>query len=334
MQYYIGIDGGGTNTRAVILSDTLEVIGRGHSGPSNHYRVGAPQAAENCVRAAEEAFAEASRMVPGLTRDELAAWGFGLAGVRRENDARLMRAQLGPVANGLPWVLDTDAVAAHRGAFDGKTGLVLSVGTGAICLGIDDGESFYGDGWGPLLGDEGSGYWMGLEAIRTVCRAHDGRAPRTALTQAVLSELRLNEAPQLIPLLQGGKLEPERIAELARMVLIEAETGVSSAVDIRERAIACLSLTVGSVTHAMLSRRRDRVAPNAAPNIDLNIALRGGLFDDDFFRASVGYAIGEHMVEMKRDFLPLGAWNVIRPQSDAAYGAALMARHAAEKAAD
>ena len=55
----------------------------------------------------------------------------------------------------------------------------------------------------------------------------------------------------------------------------------------------------------MLSRRRDRVAPAAAPNIDLNIALRGGLFDDDFFRASVGYAIGERMVEMKRDFLPL-----------------------------
>ena len=149
-----------------------------------------------------------------------------LAGVRRENDARLMRAQLQPVANGLPWVLETDAVAAHRGAFDGKTGLVLSVGTGAICLGIDEGERFYGDGWGPLLGDEGSGYWMGLEAIRTVCRAHDGRAPRTALTQAVLSELRLNEAPQLIPLLQGGKLEPERIAELARVILIEAETGV------------------------------------------------------------------------------------------------------------
>lgn len=126
MNYFIGIDGGGTSTRALILSDTMQVVGRGEAGPSNHYRVGAPMAAENCVRAAEAAFNEAARMVPGITREELAAWGFGLAGVRRDNDARLMRSQLQPVANGLPWVLETDAVAAHWGAFGGKTGLVLS----------------------------------------------------------------------------------------------------------------------------------------------------------------------------------------------------------------
>ena len=63
------------------------------------------------------------------------------------------------------------------------------------------------------------------------------------------------------------------------------------------------------------------------PNLqELPVALRGGLFEDDDFRARVGFAIGEKMVEMKRDFLPLGAWKVVRPQFDAAIGAALLAQ--------
>jgi N-acetylglucosamine kinase-like BadF-type ATPase len=330
MKVFVGVDGGGTATKAVVLSDTLEVLGRGEAGPSNHYRMGPPQAAENCVRAAEAAFSAALRLSPGLERDSIAAWGFGLAGVRRESDSRLMRAQLQPVAGEGPWALDTDAVAAHWGAFNGGPGVVLSAGTGAIALGLDEGEKFYSDGWGPLLGDEGSGYWIGLESLRTVCRAHDGRAPRTTLAQTILHELHLSEAHQLVPMLQGGKLEREKIAELARVVLTSAEAGIGAAVEIREQAIAHLALSVAAVTHSMLSRRRDRVAPASAESMDLAIALRGGLFDDDFFRASTGYAIGEHMVEMKRDFLPLASWNVLRPQFDAAYGAALMAKHAAE----
>lgn len=332
MKVFVGIDGGGTSTKAVIVSDTLQILGRGEAGPSNHYSVGPPAAAENCVRAAESAFAAAMRVAPELSREDIAAWGFGLAGVRRESDARVMRAQLGPVAQGLPWVLDTDAAAAHWGAFNGGSGIVLSAGTGAIALGIDEGEKFYADGWGPLLGDEGSGYWIGLEAIRAVCRAWDGRAPRTTLSQTILSELRLSDAQQLVPLLQGGKLEREAIAELARAVLTSAEAGVSEAIEIRERAISRLALSVAAVAHALLSKRRDRVAPEKAKASDLAIALRGGLFEDDFFRASTGYAIGEHMVEMKRDFLPLAAWNVIRPHFDAGYGAALMARAAMDAA--
>lgn len=331
MNVFVGIDGGGTSTRAVVLSDTLQVLGRGEAGPSNHYRVGAPTAAHNCVRAAEEAFAAALRMAPQLGKDGIASWGFGLAGVRREGDARIMRSQLQPVAEGLPWILDTDAAAAHWGAFNGGPGVVLSAGTGAIALGVDEGEKFYADGWGPLLGDEGSGYWIGLESLRAVCRASDGRAPRSPLSQTILNELRLSEAQQLVPLLQGGKLEREEIAELARVVLTSAEAGISTAIEIRDRAISHLALAVAAVTHAMLSRRRDRSAPAVAPPVDVAMALRGGLFEDDFFRASTGYAIGEHMVEMKRDFLPLGAWNIVRPQFDAAYGAALMARSLLEK---
>jgi hypothetical protein len=60
--------------------------------------------------------------------------------------------------------------------------------------------------------------------------------------------------------------------------------------------------------------------------LELLISLRGGLFDDDTFRASVGFQAGERIVELKRDYLPLASWRVVRPQHDAATGAALMAQ--------
>jgi len=322
MKYFIGIDGGGTRTRALVLSDTLEIVGRGEAGPSNHYHVGAPRAVEHCAQSVRGALLDARRIVPDLNPEHVAAWAFGLAGVRRDNDARMM-----------PWALDTDAAAAHAGAFNGGSGLILSAGTGAICFAVDEeGERFYGDGWGPILGDEGSGYWMGQEALRAICRAQDGRAPRTPLTQSVMNALVLADISQLVPFVHHPETRPDKIAELARVVLASADAGVATAIDIRERAIEHLGLTAAATAHALLSRRRDRCAPEMAAPVDLPIALRGGLFEDDFFRATVGYNIGERMVEIKRDFLPVDGWRIVRPQFDASYGAALLAQRAWEKA--
>jgi glucosamine kinase len=327
MKFYLGIDGGGTQTRAVVMTDTLEVVGRGVAGPGNHYRVGPVLAAEHCRQAAQNAMIDAARLAPNFQREAIAAWGFGLAGVRRNSDAQRMRLHLEAVARGPAWVLDTDAAAAHAGALNGAPGLVLIAGTGAICLAIDEtGERFYGDGWGPVLGDEGSAYWMGQEGLRAACRAHDGRAPRTSLAATLLSALGLADIEHLVPAMSSGEMTPDRIASLARIVLDAAQNGVSTAVDIRERAVGHLGLTTAAVAHAMLSRIRERAGINPPEPIEVSIALHGGLFDDDHFRASVGYSIGEHMVEMKRDFLPLGNWKIIKPHHDAAFGAALLAQ--------
>jgi N-acetylglucosamine kinase-like BadF-type ATPase len=206
-------------------------------------------------------------------------------------------------------------------------GLVLIAGTGSICLGIDEaGERFYGDGWGPILGDEGSAYWMGQEALRIICRAHDGRTHRTSLAAPVLNHLGVGDMDELVPLIHSGEMTPDRLASLSRVVLDAAQNGVSTAVDIRERAVGHLGLTAAAVAHALLSRSRDRAGMNAPEPIELLVALHGGLFEDDHFRASVGYSIGQHMVEMKRDFLPLSGWKVVKPQYDAAFGAAMMAQ--------
>ncbi|HVF11002.1 MAG TPA: BadF/BadG/BcrA/BcrD ATPase family protein [Abditibacteriaceae bacterium] len=327
MKYFLGMDGGGSETRAVVMTDAFEVIGRGVAGASNHYVAGVEQAATNCALAAEDALADARRLAPDITRDAIAAWGFGLAGVRRESDAAAMRPYLNQIVSNRPWSLDTDAAAAHSGAFTGGPGIILSAGTGAICLGIDDhGERFYADGWGPLLGDEGSAYWMGMEALRAVCRAADGRGQRTRLTAPILGALNVANCDALVQFMYSDRCTRDQIARLSRVVISMAEAGAQVAISIRDRAVAHLGNTAAATARAMLTRVQERAGFAQPVPQEIVIALRGGLFDDDFLRASVGYTVGERMVELKRDFLPLASWRVVKPQLDAAAGAALLAQ--------
>lgn len=326
MKFFVGVDGGGSGTRAVVLDDTLQVVGHGEAGPSNHYIAGPDVAARNCRLAAESAIADGQRIAPDLSQDNITSWGFGLAGVRRSTDATKMETSLRSVTRGRPFYLDTDVAAAHSGAFAGGPGVVLSGGTGAIAYGADEhGERYYSDGWGPLMGDEGSGYWMGLEALRAVCRAYDSRAPRTRLTSLVLDALDVTNMEQLVPLVHAPQTTREMIASLSRHIFSAAESGDAVALDIRQRAILHLANTTAAVARQMLQRRRERAGVFTPEPLELLIALRGGLFDDDTFRASIGFQAGERIVEMKRDFLPLSGWRVIRPQHDAATGAALLA---------
>lgn len=328
MRYFVGIDGGGTATRAVVMDGKREVCGRGQAGASNHYSVGADVAARHCALAAQSAIEDAQRLTPDFRPAEIAAWGFGLAGVRRENDYETMRSALGAVC-ALPFSLENDVVAAHAGAFAGQAGLVLSAGTGAIGFGADErGEKFYADGWGPILGDEGGGYWIGVETLRTICRALDGRGPQTRLTEPILGALGLSERDALVPFVYSPACSREKIASLARITFALADDGCDEASEIRARAAAFLARTVKSVTRAMLVRRLERAMDSeggeAPAPLEMLVALRGGLFEDDFLRASLGYAVTEVMVELKRDFLPVSSWRVVKPRYDAAVGAAIL----------
>jgi N-acetylglucosamine kinase-like BadF-type ATPase len=328
MRYFLGIDGGGSATRAALIDGKREVMGRGSAGASNHYAVGPAIAAQNCASAAFAAIEDAKRLHPGFDPTEIAAWGFGLAGVRRPSDHDLMSGFLSEICS-RPFSLDTDVVAAHAGAFSGQPGIVLSAGTGAICFGADElGEKYYADGWGPLLGDEGSGYWIGIEALRAVCRSIDGRGPQTRLVGPVLESLGVADSDALVRFVHSEACSRDKVAALAQIVFDHADEGSDEASDIRARAATFLTRSVRSVARAMLSRRLERAmgsdtGESPAP-VEMLLALRGGLFDDDFMRASLGYAVTEVMVELKRDFLPVSTWRVIKPRHDAAVGAAIL----------
>ncbi|WP_336501189.1 N-acetylglucosamine kinase [Microbacterium paraoxydans] len=166
----------------------------------------------------------------------------------------------------------SDVVTAHVGALGGGTGVLLIAGTGAVALGVDPSGARLVDGWGPELGDLGSGSWLGREALRAVLRAHDGLAAPTALTAAIAAPVGPPSAVQAWLAADGALAR--RLATLAPLVLTAAEDDDPAATAIVEEAVRLLVATASAA---------------AASSVD--VALHGGLTDHDGFRAALTRAL-------------------------------------------
>ncbi|RYG70830.1 hypothetical protein EON80_06720, partial [bacterium] len=165
------------------------------------------------------------------------------------------------------------------------------------------------------------------EALRAVCRSLDGRGPQTRLVSPVMDALEVRSADELVVFVHSEACTRTRIAALSRIVFDLAEEGSSEAADIRARAAALLSLGVRSVAQSMLQKRQERsLNPSGVAPVEMMIALRGGLFEDEYMKASLGFAVSESMARLKRDFMPISSWKIIKPRYDAAVGAAILAQ--------
>ena len=231
--FVLGIDGGGTHTVALLadgaegnLSDGSTVLGRGEAGPSNLKTVGAERALRELDEAISHAFTAA-----GLERQPVAAACLGLAGLGRAED-RLLVQRWGveiQLAQRLEVVTDAELLLA-AGTPEGW-GLAVVCGTGSIAIGRGpDGRQDRAGGWGPLLGDEGSGYALALAGLRAATQAEDGRGPPTILLDLLLGKLNLHEPQQLVTVLYGSGWDRTALAGLAVVVLEAAEGGDAVAV--------------------------------------------------------------------------------------------------------
>ncbi len=142
----------------------------------------------------------------------------------------------------------SDAVIAHAGALNGQPGVVLMVGTGVVALAIDaEGALRTADGWGPWLGDEGGGAWIGAAGLRAALRAHDGRGPSTMLLEAARARF---GAPQTWP---AQLNDAAALASFAPDVLHEQSDPVAlKIVDAAADALAATARAVGNGPVAIL----------------------------------------------------------------------------------
>lgn len=142
----------------------------------------------------------------------------------------------------------SDAVIAHAGALDGKPGVVLIAGTGVVALGIGaDGALRTSDGWGPWLGDEGGGAWIGAAGLRAALRAHDGRGPSTALLEAACARF---GPPQTWP---AQLADAAALASFAPDVLVATGDATARAiVDAAAEALAATARAAGDGPVAMV----------------------------------------------------------------------------------
>ncbi|MEC3952582.1 BadF/BadG/BcrA/BcrD ATPase family protein [Nocardia sp. CDC153] len=173
----LAIDLGKTGCRGSLRFGGRQIRGVEAAGAPGLASAGGVSAAEDAIRAVVERVAPATAFVLSV----------GAAGAASAPEAAALLARRLAEGSGANAVAVTsDAVTAHAGALGGSAGVVLAIGTGAVATAVDDAGRFTRvDGWGPLLGDEGSGGWIGLEGLRAVLRAHDGRGPRTALVDAI-----------------------------------------------------------------------------------------------------------------------------------------------------
>jgi len=235
----IGVDGGGTSTRCVVATAAGEIVGRGRAGGSN------PRSSPDAGGALAAAVAGA---LVGVPADEVACGVFGLAGAGaagRETALRLARAAW--TAAGLagePLVVPDIEVAYAAGTAE-PAGSVLIAGTGAVAARIADRViAARADGAGWLLGDEGSGVWIGIRAASAALAAMDGRGPATRLAELVPAALGVAAEPQAI-VAAVYAAPPSALGALAPVVLAAADDAV--AISIVARAAAALVETVAAV---------------------------------------------------------------------------------------
>ncbi|HEX6704434.1 MAG TPA: BadF/BadG/BcrA/BcrD ATPase family protein [Albitalea sp.] len=179
VEFLVGVDGGGSATRAVVARRDGVVLGNGRAGPSALGQ-GIPKAWTEVQQAIRDAFVSAGLPVPAWDR---CAVGAGLSGVSN----RPWRDEF--VARNVGFhtlIAETDSFTMLLGAHGGKPGAIVAAGTGSIGEVLrPDGSRFTVGGWGFPVSDEGSGAWLGLRAVRLAQCATDGRINAGALVRHV-----------------------------------------------------------------------------------------------------------------------------------------------------
>lgn len=242
-QLVIGVDGGGTSTRAVIIDEQRRVVAEGHAGPSNPLRVGIVNAASAVREAIDKTCAEA-----GIQRTDVQAATIGLAGVRRADIRDRMRETLAHSLEIESIELVTDGDIALYGATGGGPGLVVISGTGSICCGMNNqGKRICAGGWGPIVGDEGAGSWIARRGLQAVARAADQRGPKTSLSAAACEYFRVSMPDDLAAAIYAPTMSNDRLAGFGKSVVQAAERGDVVARDIvteagQELAVAAIAV--------------------------------------------------------------------------------------------
>lgn len=305
---FLGIDGGGTSTRAIIIDDAGAVVGEGFSGPANALRVGVRDAVVHIREAVERACAQAEIDCAQITAAEL-----GLAGARRREVRERVRKSVSQALAIRRLKIVTDADIALDGATDGDPGLVLIAGTGSICVGINaSGIQARAGGWGPAAGDEGSAYSIARRALQSVAHAADGRGAPTRLSAAACEYFDIASVDELGLAMSAPGLTHDRFAGFARRVIDVARQGDAVARDILRQAGAELA-TLAIAVIRQLGMQHERFL----------IAYVGGVFN-------AGDLVMQPLIEALQSAAPRA--ELVAPRVDPAVAAARRARLAAKPA--
>ncbi|MEK7831153.1 MAG: BadF/BadG/BcrA/BcrD ATPase family protein, partial [Acidobacteriota bacterium] len=236
-RFWLGVDGGGTNSRAAIVDEAGTIWGEGRSDAANLLRVGLDNAVGNIRQAINDACREA-----GISLEQISAACIGLAGVSQPDYHRQMLEALRAALPIPSILLETDARVALAGATGNQPGVVIIAGTGSIACGINSrGRFARAGGWGPIMGDEGSGSYIGRRALEAVMMSYDFRGEATSMTAPVLRHFGVSSPPELTTVVYDSSSKEKgevqaKIAQLSPIAVLAAEQGDEVATGILREA--------------------------------------------------------------------------------------------------
>ena len=284
--FFIGIDGGGTRTRAVVARKDLAPLGRGASGPANAATRPLPRVVESILEAASDALAAAN--LRDLAPEIVAV---GLAGVDSIRDSQPLLKALEAVFGKGRVLLTSDAEIALSGAahdrFDAPAVVVIA-GTGAIAFGRDErGTTARAGGFGPILSDEGGGYAIARQGLVAVVREIDGRGPPTAIRELLFSTGGVSTLTELLERIYRSEGGAADVAAYFPVVLAAARGGDAEARRILAEAGRDLALDVVTVVKKL-----------GLESVSFPVAAIGGVF-------AAGAFVTDSLTESVRQAAPL-----------------------------
>ena len=202
----LGIDGGGSKTAFLLEDDSGQDISHFETGPSNRLSAGADPA--------RQSIAGGIARLP--VKPDAVCGGF--AGAGRPEGRRFYQECLETLLPHTRIIVESDAFVAYIGAIGIEPGVLLVAGTGSIAIGRrEDAAMIRVGGWGPFFGDEGSGYWIGREAVRTALQLHDVRA-NAEFVSSVSRALGLESISDVVAAWSSGAVSIYSIASLAPLI--------------------------------------------------------------------------------------------------------------------
>lgn len=296
MPYAFGVDGGASNSRAVLTTLQGEVLHTVNGPGVNYHECGAQNAVSTLYRLFQNCL-ESARAKP----DECKGLCFGLSGIGREHDHNVMTPVLNQKFPPGSYILTSDAEIALSGGSLSDQGILVIAGTGSMVYGkSESGVTARAGGYGALLSDEGSGYRIGMEALRAVIHEAEGLSIPTVLTKKIFESMNFRGMDDLVQWANSPNASKDKIASLAPLVIKASDEGDSVAEDILYSQADQLALRVESVYNRLQTPER------------VDVILSGGILDQasnywQILRRKIIYLIpGAHVSAPKLEPL-LGA---------------------------
>ncbi|MDB5071889.1 MAG: hypothetical protein JWM87_3000 [Candidatus Eremiobacteraeota bacterium] len=255
----VGVDAGGTSTVAAMSKDG-ECVRESRRPGANATTLGIDDAADIIISAIRDV----------LDGDDADAIYVGAAGAGRARIADALRELIAIAFRGVRVVVGDDVAIAFRAAVPDGDGAVLIAGTGSTAYAEHGERSQRVGGLGYLAGDEGSAFWIGMQAVKLYGRVLDGRASRDETTDLVARALDAPDRARYLEALYDSQVKPSKIAALAPSILAFAGKGNRASTKIVQQAAVELGDVVKSALRAV-------ELLDASPRI----ALAGGLFAEN-----------------------------------------------------